>query len=121
MKTWNPLAQPVLLERLEGGVLLAAAVLAYYARGGNWLLFAVLLLAPDVSMLGYLAGPRVGATMYNLMHSYVLPGALTLAGVLAENGLLVSLALIWFAHSGMDRLLAYGLKYPDAFKHTRLS
>jgi hypothetical protein len=121
MKTWNPLARPVPLQRLEGGVLLVAAVLAYYARGGNWLLFALLLLAPDVGMLGYLAGPQVGATVYNLAHTYVLPGALALAGMLTGNGLMVALALIWFAHIGMDRLFAYGLKYPDAFKHTHLS
>lgn len=121
MKTWNPLVRPVLLERLEGGALLATAVLAYAVRGGNWLLFALLLLTPDISMLGYALGPQIGATIYNLVHTYILPGALALIGLVAGSNLLLLLALIWFAHIGMDRLAAFGLKYPDAFKHTHLS
>ena len=28
--------------------------------------------------------------------------------------------LILFGHSSMDRILGYGLKYPDSFEHTHL-
>src|ERR1700761_1956440 len=67
-------APPVVLWlRLEG---LAVAVLAtiFYARSGaSWWLFAALWLVPDLSMLGYLAGPRRGSYCYNAVHSYVLP------------------------------------------------
>lgn len=91
----------------------------FYARGGHsWALFALLFLAPDLSFAGYLAGPRAGAAAYNLLHSYVGPAG---AAVLAlSNGRPATVALIWAAHVGFDRLLGYGLKYPTAFGDTHL-
>ena len=100
--------------------MLAGSVLLYWASGGSWWLFALLLLAPDLSMLGYLVGPRVGALTYNIFHAYPLPAALGIFGVLAGAPPAVSVALVWFAHIGMDRLVGYGLKYPTAFKDTHL-
>jgi hypothetical protein len=32
----------------------------------------------------------------------------------------LTIALIWLAHAGFDRLLGYGLKYPTAFTDTHL-
>lgn len=101
--------------------MLAVAVTLFAQNGGDWLLFALLLLAPDLSALGYLAGTKVGASTYNLFHTYLLPGSLALFGVFAGSSLAISLALIWFAHIGMDRLVGYGLKYPTAFKETHLA
>jgi hypothetical protein len=106
--------------RVEGATMLVGSVLLYWVGGGSWWLFALLLLAPDLSMLGYLVGPRVGALTYNVFHSYPLPAALGIFGVLAGAPLAVSVALVWFAHIGMDRLVGYGLKYPTAFKDTHL-
>jgi hypothetical protein len=40
--------------------------------------------------------------------------------VLTGSQLLLSAALIWLAHIGMDRALGYGLKYPTTFKDTHL-
>ena len=88
--------------------------------GESWWLFALLLLAPDLAMLGYLAGPRVGAVAYNVFHSYPLPAALGLVGLFVGAPLAVSVALVWFAHIGMDRLVGYGLKYPADSKDTHL-
>lgn len=124
MRHYGPLTRvtnPLVLLHVEGGLALAAAVIFYAHTGGSWLLFAVLLLAPDLSALGYLAGPRVGAVCYNLVHTYLGPAILGGAGLLSGQALLVSLSLIWCAHIGIDRLLGYGLKYPDAFKHTHLT
>lgn len=105
--------------RFEALGVLLAVLGAYAATGGSWLLFAGLLLAPDLGMLGYVAGPRVGAVTYNGVHLYLWP-ALLLA--LWAGGLAWALApgLIWAAHIAMDRALGYGLKEPDAFKHTHL-
>jgi hypothetical protein len=114
------LARPAVMLRVEGATMLAGSVLLYWTGGGSWWLFALLLLAPDLSMLGYLAGPRVGAVAYNVFHSYPLPAALGFFGVLAGAPLAVTVALVWFAHIGMDRLLGYGLKYPTDFKGTHL-
>lgn len=69
-------------------------------------------------VMGYLAGPRVGAVSYNLAHSYVGPVVLGVSAATHPVGL--HLALIWAAHIGFDRLLGYGLKYPRAFGDTHL-
>jgi hypothetical protein len=111
---------PGRLLRLEGLALFVGALVVYFDQGFGWLLLVVLFLAPDLSFAGYLAGPRVGATAYNPVHTTVGPIALAIVGVLAHIDWCVQLALIWLAHIGIDRLLGYGLKYPTAFKDTHL-
>jgi Domain of unknown function (DUF4260) len=54
------LALPAVLVRIEGAVMLALSILLYGLNGNSWLLFVVLFLVPDLSMLGYLGGPRIG-------------------------------------------------------------
>lgn len=114
------LARPAAILRIEGAAMLAGSVLLYWTNGGSWWLFGLLLLVPDVSMVGYLVGPRIGAVLYNVFHSYPLPAAMGIVGLLAGTPLIVSVALVWFAHIGMDRLMGYGLKYPTDFKDTHL-
>ena len=107
--------------RLEGLALFALGLGAYLWLGSEpWWLFLVLLLVPDVSFLGYLGGPRVGALAYNAAHSTIGPIALLAAGALTDSGLAVSLALIWAAHIGLDRAIGYGLKYGTGFGFTHL-
>jgi Domain of unknown function (DUF4260) len=113
--------EPKFLLHLEGGTVLVGSALLYYLHGGNWLLYALLLLAPDLSMLGYMAGNKIGASIYNLIHTYPLPALLAAYGLLGNNPLALSLALIWSSHIGGDRLLGYGLKYPTEFKDTHLA
>jgi hypothetical protein len=114
------LGQPGMLLRIEGFVLLAGSLMLYAQQRGELWAFLTLLLAPDVSMLGYLRGPVMGAAVYNLFHNYLPPAALATFGVLSGNQVLVLLALIWLAHIGMDRLLGYGLKYSGSFKDTHI-
>jgi hypothetical protein len=114
------LQDPVALQRIEGGVLLALSVLLYWKTAGPWLLFVLLILAPDLFMLGYLRGPRPGAAAYNLGHTWLLPGILAAVGILGGTPLVIDLALIWLGHIGADRLLGYGLKLPTAFQDTHL-
>ena len=104
--------------RLEGLAVLLAASFLYAHDGGSWVAFAVSFLAPDLSFAGYLAGPRPGAALYNVAHSYA--GPLLLAMTLLSARISVSVALIWVAHIGFDRALGYGLKYPSAFGDTHL-
>jgi Domain of unknown function (DUF4260) len=111
---------PHALLRLEG-LAVGAGALALYVHGDfGWIVLVGLALAPDVSFLGYAAGPRVGAACYDALHTYVLPVALGTAGVLADADLAVQLALIWLVHIGIDRALGYGLKYPTRFRDTHL-
>ena len=94
---------------------------AYFALGGHWLLFVLLLFVPDVFMVGYLFGKKLGAYVYNLFHSYPLPAALLAFGFFVGQPLAASVALIWFTHIGMDRMIGYGLKYRGNFKDTHLN
>jgi len=106
--------------RLDGLAALAAAALAYGVLGGDWRVFALLFLIPDLSMLGYLFGRGFGAFAYNLGHSYMSP--LVIGGVTWALGRpdFAPLALIWIAHIGFDRALGYGLKYSTGFGDTHL-
>ena len=106
--------------RLEGLAVFGAALEAYryFHLPGMW--FALLFLAPDLSLLGYLAGPRAGAWAYNLVHNYALAlGALALGLLVGQNAGIAS-GLILCAHIGFDRALGYGLKLPEGFRHTHL-
>jgi hypothetical protein len=106
--------------RLEGLAALAAAVAAYGWLGGPWWLFLVCFLAPDLSMLAYLAGPRAGSVGYNVVHVYALPLGLAGVSVWAGVPLGLELAAIWAAHIGADRLAGFGLKFESGFKPTHL-
>jgi uncharacterized protein DUF4260 len=117
--TRNPSFVSVLL-RLEGAAALALSVFLYTRRDASWVLFAFLFLAPDLSLLGYTAGRRVGAVVYNVVHTYVGPAMLAAFAVGGHWEIGTTFALIWFAHIGLDRLLGLGLKYPSSFKETHL-
>jgi hypothetical protein len=106
--------------RLEWLAVTVAAVLFYGQSGGSWWLFAILILAPDLSMLGYLAGARTGAWAYNALHILVAPVLLCLVGILLAKPLAVEIALIWIAHIAVDRALGYGLKLSSGFQDTHL-
>src|SRR5271165_7189513 len=109
-----------ILLRLEGMAALALSAVFYARTGASWWLFAALWLTPDLSMLGYLGGPKLGARIYNAIHSYVTPATLAVVGLLLGSSVLLPYALIWINHIGVDRLLGYGLKYPQGFKFTHL-
>jgi hypothetical protein len=106
--------------RLEGLAVAVVSAMLYARTGASWWLFAALWLVPDLSILGYLGGSCWGARIYNAVHSYVVPAALGLSALLLPTHSLLSLALIWANHIGVDRLMGYGLKYGDGFGWTHL-
>ena len=106
--------------RAEGVAVLAASVALFFDRGGDWPLLVALFLAPDLAMLGYLAGPAAGSRAYNVLHHYGPPVLLFTAATIAGRSLGADVALVWLAHIGLDCTLGYGLKYPTAFRHTHL-
>ncbi len=106
--------------RLEGLAALLAGSAAYLVLGGHPLLLVPLLLLVDASMAGYLAGPRIGAVVYNIAHTWAAAiVVLGLAWWLASPALALA-GTILLAHTGMDRAAGYGLKYPTAFGDTHL-
>ena len=108
------------LLRLEGLTLFAGMTLLYAIWGGSWWAYAILFLAPDLSFAAYLAGPKTGAIVYNAAHSYLAPMALMTSGFGLDSPLVLSIAMIWLAHIGIDRALGYGLKYFAGFGFTHL-
>ena len=108
------------LLRLEGLTLFAGMTLLYAVWDGSWLVYAILFLAPDLSFAAYLVDPKVGAVVYNAAHSYMAPVSLMVAGFALSSPLVLSIAMIWMAHIGIDRALGYGLKYAAGFGFTHL-
>jgi hypothetical protein len=106
--------------RLEGLTLFIGMTLLYWVWDGSWWVYALLFLAPDLSFAAYLAGPKPGALAYNAAHSYLAPVALMTFGFATSSPLVLSLAMIWLAHIGIDRALGYGLKYFEGFGFTHL-
>ncbi len=114
--------RPDVLLRAEGLVELIAACTAYqHFFPHHWGLFALLFLAPDISLLPYMRGTSMAAAaFYNVLHCFVLP--LALGWFAWQQGSMVSgrIALIWMAHISFDRCLGYGLKFPLDFRHTHI-
>jgi hypothetical protein len=108
------------LLRLEGLALFTGMTLLYGVWDGSWWIYAILFLAPDLSFAAYLAGPKFGAMVYNAAHSYLAPMAMMTFGFAASSPLVLSIAMIWLAHIGFDRMLGYGLKYASGFGFTHL-
>lgn len=111
---------PRFVLRADGAAIALVAVLLYQELGVAWWVFAVGFLAPDLSLVAYLASARVGAMIYNVAHSYLGGAAVFGVGLLLENVPLMTAGLIWVAHVGIDRAVGFGLKYPDEFRRTHL-
>ena len=112
---------PKLLLHLEGAAVLVLSLYVYSQYQFNWVLFIALLFVPDLSMLGYLIDPVAGAMIYNAFHNYTIVIFTIAIGLLVPNPAVLSVAIIWLAHIGMDRLCGFGLKYSTGFKDTHLN
>ena len=111
-----------LWQQAEGAGLALAGLLVAGLAAPGWgaLVWLAILFAPDLTMLGYLAGPRIGAMVYNLGHLYALPVLLMALGVALGSTALIAGGGLWLAHIGIDRALGYGLKLPSGFRDTHL-
>jgi hypothetical protein len=106
--------------RIEEGMMLVLAVaLSLYLPFPPWL-FWVLFLTPDIGLIGYAINSKTGALTYNLLHHKGIAILVYLSGIYFVNEPLQFAGLLLFGHSAFDRMLAYGLKYPDSFHNTHL-
>jgi Domain of unknown function (DUF4260) len=106
--------------RLEGLAVFGAGLVGFLALGVPWYAFPLLLLVPDVSAVGYLRGPRVGALVYNVAHDLFTGAAIVGIGLATGLVPVTAAGAILVAHSGMDRAAGYGLKLPTSFQDTHL-
>ncbi|MDX1636937.1 MAG: DUF4260 domain-containing protein, partial [Balneolaceae bacterium] len=108
------------LVRLEELGMLLLSILLFSTTGYAWWWFLVLILVPDLSMAGYLLNSRLGAYLYNLVHHKGVAVLVYGLGYYFVDPLTQMIGIILFAHSSMDRMVGYGLKFGDSFRHTHL-
>jgi hypothetical protein len=109
----------VLLKTEEAAELVIAYVITLLL-GFAWWTFFTLLFLPDLFMIGYVVNARIGARLYNLGHHKGVAIAVALLGLLLSNSVCILIATVLFGHSALDRLLGFGMKYTDDFRHTHL-
>ena len=114
------LTKPRWLLHAEGAAILFVTVISYAQGHFHWWIYALLFLAPDLFMLGYLVNARIGSAMYNFVHTLTIPLVVLTIALILPAPQIVPYALIWLSHIGFDRMLGYGLKYPTHFKDTHL-
>jgi len=123
MSDLSPSVPPaVLWQRVEGALLFATGILLFWRGGHDFSVWQALLIffVPDLSMLGYALGPKVGAYSYNTVHLYGFGASLLAAGLIGSLPDLAAIGALWLAHSGFDRMLGYGLKSAQGFAFTHL-
>jgi len=106
--------------KLEEVALFALGIFMFAQLDFAWWWFLILLLVPDIGMLGYVVNTKVGAFTYNLFHHRTIAVLLLIFGYIYGNQLLLLSGVVLFSHIAFDRMLGYGLKYPDNFKNTHL-
>ncbi len=108
------------LLKIEVVVFFGASIYLFNRLNIEWWWFPALILLPDISMLGYLINPRIGAYTYNFFHHKALALFVYMIGIYFSNNIILLAGIILFAHSSMDRIFGYGLKYTDSFTNTHL-
>jgi hypothetical protein len=108
--------------KIEEAAITAISIyfLSRYNLGLPIWIWLLLFFSPDISMIGYLISTRTGAYCYNLFHHRAVALVVLALGLLTYNNVLVAVGALLFAHSSFDRMMGYGLKYTDDFKHTNL-
>jgi hypothetical protein len=124
------------LLRLEELAQFIVCLVALGVIEASWWAYLLLLLGPDIGMLGYLINARIGAITYNLLHHKGVAIGLIAGGwyLVASNlfaslfdgspthqyDLIILVGIILYGHASMDRIFGYGLKFGDNFHHTHL-
>ena len=106
--------------KLEEAAMLGLCIIALTRYSPAWWWYPLLVLGPDISMLGYLAGNRTGAELYNFFHHKGVAIVIFFIGIYAGITWLEMTGIILFGHSSLDRMFGYGLKTYEGFKHTHL-
>ena len=99
---------------------LGIAALYYQPIHISWWLWVPLFLSPDISMLGYIINKKTGAFIYNLFHHKAVAIVIAAMGFFTNSHIEMLVGILLFTHSSFDRIMGYGLKYEDDFKHTHL-
>ena len=108
------------LIQLEEAAMFLFGIFLFKQLSFVWWLFPALILLPDISMIGYAAGNKTGAVLYNIVHHKAIALIVYVIGFYLYDETIMLIGIILFAHSGMDRFFGYGLKYFTGFSFTHL-
>lgn len=108
------------LLKFEEAALFGLSIYLFSLTGLQWWWFPLLILAPDIGMIGYLHGSKVGAVTYNLTHHRAVAVVVLLVGWYYGSVWIEFCGIILFGHAALDRIVGYGLKFQDSFNHTHL-
>jgi hypothetical protein len=106
--------------QLEEAAMFSVSIYALYILKVDWWYYVLLLIGPDISMIGYLIGNRTGAVMYNIFHHKAIAILVMIAGLICQSWTVEVMGIVLFGHSSMDRMFGYGLKHFTGFKDTHL-
>ncbi len=109
-----------ILLKTEYFFLFLLGIFAFSQTGFSWWWFVGLFFLPDLSMLGYVINPKIGAYLYNAAHYLGTAVICFILGKYLNNAYLEVAGIIMFSHSAFDRILGYGLKFTDSFQNTHL-
>ena len=111
-----------ILLKLEEAAITAISIyfLSIYNLGLPVWLWILLFFSPDIGMLGYAVNTKTGAVMYNFFHHKGIAIIIAATGYFLQNEVVTAIGILLFAHSSFDRMLGYGLKYPDSFQNTHM-
>jgi len=109
-----------LLIRLEEAALFLFGIFLFAQLSFAWWWFALLILAPDISMIGYTINNKAGAILYNFFHYKAIALIVYVTGFYLQHETIQLIGIILFSHSSMDRVFGYGLKYFEGFQFTHL-
>ncbi len=109
------------LLKIEEVFLFILSIYLFTQLDYAWWWFPTLILLPDIGMLGYLINTKIGAIIYNIVHHRAASIIVYVVGSIIFSPITQLIGIIMFAHTAMDRVFDYGLKYSDNFKHTHLS
>lgn len=113
----NPMKNLLTLEEIAQ---FSLAILLFSQLEYAWWIFPLFILLPDISMVGYLVSPKSGAWLYNFFHHKMTAVVVLFAGFTFHLPMIELAGIILLAHSSMDRIFGYGLKFSDDFRHTHM-
>ncbi|GAB4244358.1 MAG: DUF4260 domain-containing protein [Ekhidna sp.] len=108
------------LLKFEELAMFLGSMLTFNLLPFDWWWYPILILTPDIGMLGYVVNTKIGALTYNLFHHKGIAVAIGIVGFWFSLPSISLIGVILFGHSSMDRIFGYGLKFSDNFKHTHL-
>jgi hypothetical protein len=106
--------------KLEQAAMFVLALYALSLLNAPWWIYLLVLIAPDISCIGYTGGNKVGAVCYNLFHHKGIAIAIFMTGLILKDQWFQIMGIVLFGHSAMDRMFGYGLKLNKGFRYTHL-